>query len=256
MCKHTAMAKRWDKDEEEKAAAAIRYLQGKQVEAAYIANLRRLKGLANNIVDELKELRELAKLIDEQKALLPEDFDDGFLFIDDDAEDIVLTNLVKISEEVKRSRLFFVSRHINAMIECDIFDVATYMYRDLNFWEGFDFDFEKYGGIFEKPKEEIPLSHYDKLKLIVIKLNGILRKDDAAIAHPQTGEPSILYAVPSKDGDGRFTFESRITKKRTGFYKSLKELYPITLVPDVPRKEGAIERRKKKSVNDGSEGDE
>lgn len=87
---------------------------------------------------------------------------------------------------------------------------------------------------------------YDKKKTHIQLINSLLRRADLAFAHPETGDPCILYAQNSYDRLGRYTLENRITKKRSGSYKSLKELFPFKLVPDAPRKEGLIERRKNK----------
>ena len=87
---------------------------------------------------------------------------------------------------------------------------------------------------------------YESKKNIVIETNARLRQLNAAVAHPSTGEPCILYAVASRDGYGRYVLENRVTKKRSGAYTTLLDLLPVKLVPDVPRKEGVITRRKKK----------
>ena len=92
---------------------------------------------------------------------------------------------------------------------------------------------------------------YENRKSFVKEFDDELRKYSAAIAHPESGEPCILLAVASRDGTGRFTLENRLTKKRGGFYKSITELLPLKLVPDAPRKEGVIERRKKSEGSDG-----
>jgi hypothetical protein len=85
---------------------------------------------------------------------------------------------------------------------------------------------------------------YTAKKSYVLQVNEQLRQINSAISHPKTGEPCLLLAVNSRDGAGRYTLQSRLTKKRLGSYKSLSELLPIHLVKDVPRKEGVIERRK------------
>jgi hypothetical protein len=81
---------------------------------------------------------------------------------------------------------------------------------------------------------------------IVADINSQLRKLDLAFAHPETGEACILYAVTSRDGMGRYSLENRITKTRTGGFKSIRKLMPFQLTTDIPRKEGVIERRKNK----------
>lgn len=78
----------------------------------------------------------------------------------------------------------------------------------------------------------------------ILYINDILRNLGLTFLHPETDEPCNLYAVPSRDGHGRFTLENRKTKVRTGGYKSFQELIPFKLVPTPPRKEGVIERRK------------
>lgn len=98
-------------------------------------------------------------------------------------------------------------------------------------------------------------SDYEEKANFVYELNSMLRALRLCFAHPETGEPCNLYAVPSRDGHGRFTLENRETKVRTGGYKSFQELMPITLVLEPPRKEGVIERRKK-SRKQSPSGDE
>lgn len=45
------------------------------------------------------------------------------------------------------------------------------------------------------------------------------------------GEPCILYVVGSRDGEGRYVLESRVTGKRSNACRSLTELMPVRLVP-------------------------
>lgn len=78
----------------------------------------------------------------------------------------------------------------------------------------------------------------------------MMRGHDAAIAHPVTGNPNLLLAIASYDKRGRYTLEDRATKKRSGSYKTLREITPFKLVPDIPRREGVIERRKKKGESE------
>ena len=87
-----------------------------------------------------------------------------------------------------------------------------------------------------------------KSKLAAVReINDILRSCDGAIRHPDTGKPCIILAVASRDGFGRYVFEERETKTRSNASKALKELLPFTLMPDVPRKEAIVERRKKQA---------
>jgi hypothetical protein len=81
-------------------------------------------------------------------------------------------------------------------------------------------------------------------------VNDMLRSEQAAVAHPKTNEPCILLAVTSHDGAGRYTLESRLTKKRSGSYRSLSESLPFKLIADVPRKVAPVERRAKKADDD------
>jgi hypothetical protein len=88
---------------------------------------------------------------------------------------------------------------------------------------------------------------YEDKKSFVIQINKILREGDAAIRHPETQQPSMLLALNSWRGVGRYTLEDRVTKKRQGSYKTVSELFPVSLIDDVQRKEGIIERREKPS---------
>ncbi len=88
---------------------------------------------------------------------------------------------------------------------------------------------------------------YASKKQIVQNWNNAFRRDRVAIQNPIDKEPCLLLAVNSHDGYGRYTLENRHTKKRTGSYKSIFDLMPIQFVPDIPRKEGVIERRKKQA---------
>ncbi len=85
---------------------------------------------------------------------------------------------------------------------------------------------------------------YERKKENVREINARLRETRAAMENQENGEPCIIYAVTNHDGSGRYTLESRITKKRAGSYKSIIDLLPMKLVPDVPRREGVISRRK------------
>ena len=84
---------------------------------------------------------------------------------------------------------------------------------------------------------------YEGKKNNVKHINSMIRKRDHAIAHPITGEPCLLLVLTSRDGMGRYTLENRLTKKRTGSYRSLAELVPVRLVQDAPRVEGVLSVR-------------
>jgi hypothetical protein len=75
--------------------------------------------------------------------------------------------------------------------------------------------------------------------------NDGLRARGLGIAHPETGEPCLLYANGDRDGKGRYVLEGRLTRKRTGAYKTLLELLSIKLAELPGRKEGFIEKRKR-----------
>ena len=92
--------------------------------------------------------------------------------------------------------------------------------------------------------------NYTSKKLIVRELNEMMRPWDAAIWSDKLKEPCILVASGSRDGQGRYVLQGRITKKRVEAYKSIADLLPIKLVPDAPRKEGFIERRKSRELDE------
>ena len=71
-------------------------------------------------------------------------------------------------------------------------------------------------------------------------------------ANHETAKPSYdafyscnLYAIATPDGSGRYTFENRITKKRSGSFKKLADCLPIRLCKAPARKEAFLESRKK-----------
>ncbi len=79
---------------------------------------------------------------------------------------------------------------------------------------------------------------YEKKKQLVRDTNSKLREYGAAVAvrgKEGAWEPSVLLAVGSPDGCGRYVLENRITKKRTNTCKSLLDILPLTLTSDIPR---------------------
>jgi hypothetical protein len=104
----------------------------------------------------------------------------------------------------------------------------------------------------ESRKDE---QEYAGKKRLVRIVNDALREQGAVLANPDTKEPCLLLAVNSRDGAGRYTLQSRITKKRTGSYTTLKDLLPLVPMLDVPRKEGVIEQRKGREEPLREEGD-
>jgi hypothetical protein len=94
------------------------------------------------------------------------------------------------------------------------------------------------------PQVEKHGEDYEGKKQLVRYWNEFLR--GSAIAHPETGRPCMLLAVGSRDKAGRYVLEDRETRKRTGAYKTLLDILPVKIVADLPRKEGFIERRKRK----------
>jgi hypothetical protein len=95
--------------------------------------------------------------------------------------------------------------------------------------------------------------NYATKKYIVRELNEVMRSWDAAIWSDKLEEPCILVASGSRDGQGRYVLQGRMSKKRVEAYKSIAELLPAKLVPDTPRKEGFIERRKSQELDETEE---
>lgn len=77
-------------------------------------------------------------------------------------------------------------------------------------------------------------------------LSEQLQELNAAIAYPETGKPSALFAIPSKDGKGRYVLEDKETKKRSSVIKGLEDLLPMKFVTNPPRRESFAELHKKK----------
>lgn len=75
---------------------------------------------------------------------------------------------------------------------------------------------------------DVEASYEDK-RIVAKKINEKLRELKLAISNPGDGDPCIVLVVQSRDGLGRYTLESRITKKRSGFYKTIMEMQPIKL---------------------------
>lgn len=85
---------------------------------------------------------------------------------------------------------------------------------------------------------------YEQKKQWAISVNETLRQQGAVIEHPDTKEPSLLLAVGSPDGKGRYVLSSRESKRRTKTSMTLMDMLPITPMPDLPRREPFLERRK------------
>ena len=79
----------------------------------------------------------------------------------------------------------------------------------------------------------------DKKKL-VSQLNEYMRSNGFALrdTHSFSGDesPKILVITTSRDGKGRYSFEDRETKKRTGSYAGIEELIPLRFTKDLIRK--------------------
>ena len=105
---------------------------------------------------------------------------------------------------------------------------------------------------FKQRAAKIEREGYEEKLEYVRQWNMTLRAVNGALAHPETSAPCILLAVSSYDGQGRYTLENRETKKRSGSYKSLREL-PVRVVPDLPRKGPNTERRKKGGKKKGEQ---
>ena len=85
---------------------------------------------------------------------------------------------------------------------------------------------------------------YSRKKQLGLHYRDVLREWGLAIY--RDGNAVNLLVVANRDGTGRYVLEDKISKKRTGAYKSLKDLLPLMLTRDIPRKEGFVEQRKKK----------
>jgi hypothetical protein len=91
---------------------------------------------------------------------------------------------------------------------------------------------------------------YEEKKQLARLVNETLRQEGAVIAHPDTKEPSLLLAVGSPDGKGRYVLSNRETKKRTKTSTALMDLLPISPIPDSPRREHFLERRSHQAENE------
>jgi hypothetical protein len=230
----TDMAGGTDKREAESSA---------QLEAE--SNMSEIPAIVHRIHDQLRELMRLDKTVGSQIESLDASTRETLRLKHISTTSAVSRKLREIAEDMERIRLEFASRELNRLVINNLYDYDNIKYYYLPYSStpsGID---HRHLGDFATD-----ITDYDKFRIIVRYFNNFMRRWDAAIAHPETGEPCTLYALPSKDGTGRLTLENRVTKKRSGFYKSLKEICPIRLVPDVPRKEDRIERRESKSESE------
>lgn len=78
-----------------------------------------------------------------------------------------------------------------------------------------------------RPKDE----NNEGKKRWAAKWNDALRDANLSIQNPENGEPCILYVVGSRDKEGRYVLESRVTGKRSHASRSLTELMPVRLIP-------------------------
>lgn len=75
---------------------------------------------------------------------------------------------------------------------------------------------------------------YEEKKNAARHINAILRAAQLAILNKETRELCVVYAIATRDGKGVYTLEARDTRKRSGAYKTLAELLPLWLAPDIP----------------------
>ena len=94
-------------------------------------------------------------------------------------------------------------------------------------------------------------SNYSDKQKIAEAINRQLRESRVAIIHPQSRELCVVFAISSKDGRGRYVLSSISTKKRSFTSERLDSFLPFQLGRAPLRKEGLIEKRKKRPTRKG-----
>lgn len=78
---------------------------------------------------------------------------------------------------------------------------------------------------------------YQWKKQLAADANLFARTFGVAFRTTESDAPCVLFAIGSRDKLGRYVLEDRVSKSRTGSYKSLAELLPIAFVSAPARSE-------------------
>ncbi|QDV34989.1 hypothetical protein [Tautonia plasticadhaerens] len=123
---------------------------------------------------------------------------------------------------------------------------AAFLLYQVTSW--LDYSVQSYQWLLEYAQEIFradDATDYARKQELAKKVNAELRERHQALRHPENGEPCVIYAMATRNGDGRYVLENRMTKKRSGSYKTLLELMPFRFTQDVARKEGLAGKKKK-----------
>lgn len=69
---------------------------------------------------------------------------------------------------------------------------------------------------------------YARKQFLAKAITQFIKRHSLTIKHSTRGVSCTIYAIASRDGMGRYTFENRTDKKRFGHHKSLAEIIPLT----------------------------